>query len=201
MISGFDAYRIYESLKLHFFSKKYDAWEYKFETKVNTVSFEKRKEKSAFYVVGKKVDNIPELINYYTSFFVEKGKKVFIFDMLRDNTIYEKKKTEWKNINNIFIKDLDILKKENSGVPYYDSIDGRKPYVFDAYIEGKITLETLSLLDLLNSNKLTQEKWSNIQDTYLQSRLLFIYKYGVFLNDNNIINDTIDEIWEKGKIQ
>ena len=52
-MTGYEAFSLYESLKLHFTKESYDFFKYNGKTKVSVQSFENRKDKYHFYKIGR----------------------------------------------------------------------------------------------------------------------------------------------------
>ena len=71
IMEPYDAFRFYQSMKLHFESDSYDAIKYNYKTSVKPQSFWKRKDKYFFAKVGRKFDSAKELINYYAAHFIQ----------------------------------------------------------------------------------------------------------------------------------
>lgn len=90
----FEAYRYYQSLKLHFENESYNAPKYNYKTSAKPQTFWKRKDKYFFAKVGRMFDTPPELINYYAAHFVADNN--WVGDMLSDEQVYRdwQKRTE-----------------------------------------------------------------------------------------------------------
>ena len=52
-MTGYEAFTIYNALKLHFTNEKYDYFKYKAKSRVTIDSFERRKDKYYFYKLSR----------------------------------------------------------------------------------------------------------------------------------------------------
>ncbi len=64
MISGYEAFGLYQALKLHFTTDSYDYFKYAGKTNISVTTFENRKDKYHFYKLSRKYSNKEDLINF-----------------------------------------------------------------------------------------------------------------------------------------
>ena len=57
MITGYEAFGIYQALKLHFTTENFDYFKYNGKSKISVTSFENRKDKWFFYKLSRKFVN------------------------------------------------------------------------------------------------------------------------------------------------
>ena len=154
----FDAYRYYQSLKLHFESKTYDAAKYNFKTSANPKSFWKRNDKYHFAKVAKRFKDVPEMIGWYASHFINGTK--WIGEMLNAEDVYQSWLKRMQSIGYIFEQDLNHLSLQ------YESFDdmlkcksNSHPDIITAYLEEEISLETVVIINKLTGfmNKADKE--------------------------------------------
>lgn len=154
----FDAYRYYQSLKLHFESKTYDAAKYNFKTSANPKSFWKRNDKYHFAKVAKRFKDVPEMIGFYASHFINGTK--WIGEMLNAEEVYQSWLKRMQSISYIFEQDLNHLSVE---VESFDSLlrskDGEHPLIITYYLQEEISLETVVIINKLTGfmNKADKE--------------------------------------------
>lgn len=154
----FDAYRYYQSLKLHFESKTYDAAKYNFKTSANPKSFWKRNDKYHFAKVAKRFKDVPEMIGFYASHFINGTK--WIGEMLNAEEVYQSWLKRMQSISYIFEQDLNHLSIE---VESFDSLlrskDGEHPLIITYYLQEEISLETVVIINKLTGfmNKADKE--------------------------------------------
>ena len=154
----FDAYRYYQSLKLHFESKTYDAAKYNFKTSANPKSFWKRNDKYHFAKVAKRFKDVPEMIGFYASHFINGTK--WIGEMLNAEEVYQSWLKRMQSISYIFEQDMNHLSVE---IESFDSLlrskDGEHPLIITYYLQEEISLETVVIINKLTGfmNKADKE--------------------------------------------
>lgn len=148
--SGYAAFTLYNSLKLHFTSKSYDYFKYNGKTNVSTVTFLKRKDKYTFYKLSRKY-TIEELTNFYVANFLQGDK--WVGDMAKDGEeVYQKWQKTQQSLTYTFENDIMYLLADG-GSP--DSMLEVKPNGYPALMNfvqlGQVSLETLVILnDIMN---------------------------------------------------
>ena len=144
-IDPFEAFRYYQSLKLHFESDSYNAVKYNFKTSAKHSTFWKRKDKYFFAKRGKRFTKLPDLIEFYVSNFVNDTK--WIGEMI-DSDHYNNWSKTMQSISYSFEQDIYKLYDE---VKSFDDLFKGDPHplVVTKYLEGLISLETLVILDKL----------------------------------------------------
>ena len=146
IMEPYDAFRFYQSMKLHFESDSYDAIKYNYKTSVKPQSFWKRKDKYFFAKVGKKFNDARELINYYAAHFIQ--DKTWIGEMLEDEDIYKSYQKRMQSLGYTFENDMSTLSGLGSFDQVLDSKDGH-PKIITAYLGGDINIESVVILNQL----------------------------------------------------
>jgi len=146
IMEPYDAFRFYQSMKLHFESDSYDAIKYNYKTSVKPQSFWKRKDKYFFAKVGKKFNDARELINYYAAHFIQ--DKTWIGEMLEDEDIYKSYQKRMQSLGYTFENDMSTLSQLGSFDQVLDSTDGH-PKIITAYLGGDINIESVVILNQL----------------------------------------------------
>lgn len=80
-MNGYNAYQIYQSLKLHF-TTDYDAVKYNYKTAVKRDTFERRRDRYFFEKLSRRL-NKEKLIDYFTANLIQ-DPKVWVGDMKDD---------------------------------------------------------------------------------------------------------------------
>ena len=149
IMEPFDAFRFYQSVKLHFESDTYDAIKYNYKTSAKPQTFWKRKDKYFFAKVGRRFTTPIDLINYYVSHFIHDTK--WIGEMINDDDTYNKWLKKNQSMGYVFEQDLYKLKEINESFDkLLDSSDGH-PQIISAYMRDEISIETVVIV-----NRLTQ---------------------------------------------
>jgi hypothetical protein len=146
IMEPYDAFRFYQSMKLHFESDSYDAIKYNYKTSVKPQSFWKRKDKYFFAKVGKKFNDARELINYYAAHFIQ--DKTWIGEMLEDEDVYKSYQKRMQSLGYTFENDMSTLSQLGSFDQVLDSTDGH-PKIITAYLGGDINIESVVILNQL----------------------------------------------------
>lgn len=146
IMEPYDAFRFYQSMKLHFESDSYDAIKYNYKTSVKPQSFWKRKDKYFFAKVGKRFNDSRDLINYYTAYFIQ--DKTWIGEMVEDEEIYQSYQKRTQSLGYTFENDMLTLSNLGSFDQVLDSTNGH-PLVITAYLGGDINIESVVILNQL----------------------------------------------------
>jgi len=148
-VNGFEAYKTYLGLKLHFSEPSYDFSKYNGKVKASVASFNNRKDRLFFERLStQKKDN--EIIDFFVSNFtsLDDPSKLWIGDIIRDGN---KNYIEWqKRIQSLSYIFEQELKNVFEGKNFLDLIEikgNRHPQIFKEYLMKNISLESLVILD------------------------------------------------------
>ena len=146
MNNGYQAYQIYQSLKLHF-TTDYDAVKYNYKTSVKQSSFEQRRDRYFFEKLSRRF-NKEELIHYFTANLIE-NQKVWIGDM--SDEIYSAYVARYDKLTYMFDEDVKFL--YNKGYTFDQLCSTTEDCSTNPLLEAlrahEIRLETVVLLDIL----------------------------------------------------
>lgn len=146
IMEPFDAYRFYQSMKLHFESDSYDAIKYNYKTSAKQQAFWKRRDKYFFAKVGKKFDTASELVQYYAAHFVADNN--WIGDMVENEEVYQEWLKRNQSMGYMLEQDLYKVAAEGNFDQILDSSNGHPP-IITAYIRGDINIESVCVIDQL----------------------------------------------------
>ena len=146
IMEPYDAFRFYQSMKLHFESDSYDAIKYNYKTSVKPQSFWKRKDKYFFAKVGRKFNDTRELINYYAAHFIQ--DKTWIGEMIEDEDIYQAYQKRMQSLGYTFENDMCKLANIANLDQVLDSSDGH-PDIITSYLSGDINIESVVIMNQL----------------------------------------------------
>lgn len=160
-MDGFKAYKYYMAIKLHFTSKKYNVFETRGNVKGTRDAFNARNDRYIFEKLGQKYDD-REIIQFFVSNFAY-GNDTAIYG----NGEAEELHFEWQKrkqaITKTFIDDLtnvmnmcDVHKFTADGI--FKCKDGDLPVLTSMFLSGKITIETLRMIDDIEP---FVESWEN----------------------------------------
>lgn len=190
-MTGFEAYSLYNAIKLHFTTDSYDFFRYGGKTKSKLESFENRKDKYYFYKLSRKYPNKEEYVDFLVSNFAEK-EKLWVGDLLSDEA-YDNFSNKQK-----FIQSLSY-KFENDCHTIFDELDnpndaiktnGEYPKLLTKAFRKEINFESLCILNgILNFLPMWKEK---ITDTIrFPQYAKKIEKFSCFLPKDNVKYKTI----------
>jgi len=176
MYGGFEVFKTYLAIKLHFTSEKYDYFKYEGKINCKLDTFTKRNDRYFFHKLSKKY-NQDEIVDFFVANFIYDSKK-WIGNLLRndgnDNYINYKKVKE--SISYTFRTDCNAMYNDFNGrhLRFDDGFNvfgGQHPRVLQLLIQKKITFQTAIILDYFltfskNWDKKIQEKvvWKDISN-------------------------------------
>ena len=180
--TGFEAYRLWNALKLHFTSDSYDYFKYNGKTNVSKNTFVTNKSKYHFYKLSRKY-NMEELKDFYVANFIA-GKGDWVGELTQDG---DENYTKWQkriqsltyNFENDIIYLLDKYGIEREEIFRVDR--GNYPKLLEEVIHGKVMWETLIILN--NNVNFVETHWTpRIEDDIIwPTHHRLITKYTPFI--------------------
>jgi hypothetical protein len=197
IVTPFETYQHYLSLKNHFTNPKYDFFKYGAKTRASIASFNKRRDKYWFEKTSRKYSD-KEVVDFLVSNFVEadNASNLWIGEIINSG---ERTYAEWMRRQ----QSLTYLFKEQSSELFLetkleDALNCSKghPPVLKKFLSGKISIETLVIYDKIFlfgkkfDKKLLDPVWETVS--------LKMKKYNPFLNIDvfqfkKILREIIDE--------
>jgi hypothetical protein len=165
MITGYEAFGIFQALKLHFTSDSYDFFKYNGKSRVSVDAFENRKDKYHFYKLSRRLTNRDELIMFIVANFVQ-NENIWVGDLLTEEseTIYRQRQKVIQSLSYIFENDcrklFDNIDNPNE---FLKVTNGEYPVLMTKTLQRDIEIETLCIM-----NKILgfMPNWNNkIEDT------------------------------------
>lgn len=156
-MQAWDAYLIYNSVKLHFESDTYDAIKYSFKTSAKQKSFFQRKDKYFFAKLAKKYSDKSILVDFLVSNFASMDTDKCWAGNLVEQSADDNYKSYLKKIDTMsyFFKDqVDRLVQYSNGNKFsfddlFKSENGAHPRIVTLVMDKTIELETLVVLDIM----------------------------------------------------
>jgi hypothetical protein len=185
-MTGYEAFAIYQSLKLHFTQDSYDYFKYNGKTNISVNSFENRKDKYHFYKLARKISDKDELVFFMASNFVE-NENAWIGNLLQEDSeiVCRKHQKVLQSFSYIFENDCKLIFDSHLQNPNEVLMTtGDYPILLTMTLQKVIHIETLCVLNrLLNFFPM----WSkNIQDTIRWPKFQQkVIKYSAFLPTDN----------------
>ena len=192
MITGYEAFGLYNALKLHFTQESYDYFKYNGKTNVSLSSFENRKDKWHFTKLSRKFNNKDDLVFFIVSNLVN-NEKLWVGDLLNEESDvqYLKRKKVIQSFSYVFENDcIKIFSGSENPNDVLMVNGGEYPKLLTSYMRKEIEIETICTLNsILNFFPM----WiSKISDTIVwPSHKIKILKYNDFLNKDQTKNKII----------
>ena len=149
-MTPFDVYRSYIAMKLHFTSD-YDIVKERGKVSATYQAFEKRKDIKIITKLAEKF-NREQVMDFFVANFVSGDRYGGLFT-IESVELYKQWKDKVKNLFILFVRDLDIIvletEKKELKTPF--DIDGHYPLLIKLYVGGRINLETLTIINKIDS--------------------------------------------------
>ena len=139
-----DVYLMYCAMKAHFGKGDYDFVTYKGKTRIKRDTFYKRKDRSFFVKLSRKYKTEQEIQNYFVSNFI-KDKKGYIANFNDEN--YESWKLKRQGFFDLFEVEMKPLVEAFEDL--FTVTNGQHPKLMREFLGGRVSLETLIILDEL----------------------------------------------------
>jgi len=181
IVTPFETYQHYLSLKNHFTNPKYDFFKYGAKTRASVTSFNKRKDKYWFEKTSRKYSD-KEVVDFLVSNFTatDNPQNLWIGEIINSG---ERNYAEWmkrqQSLTYLFKEQSNELFSENELESVFDCSKGH-PTVLKKFLSGTISLETLVIYNkiFLFGNKFDKQ----LLDPVWETVSLKIKKYSPFLN-------------------
>ena len=185
-MNGFEVYKIYLAVKLHFTSKarSYDFHRHLGKTTARLETFTKRRDRYFFHKLSKSYNN-STIVDYFVSNFVT-NTNLWVGDIIGktgdDNYKQWSKKIE--ALHYYYEQDIDyILEQDYKFDDLFKSVNGQHPPILKMFLSKKINFETVLILDEILS--FTKQLNKNISEKVLWPKLYDrMIRYRAFLNYN-----------------
>ena len=195
-MNGFDVYKIYLAIKLHFTSKgqSYDFHKHNGRTTARLATFTKRRDRYFFHKLSKSY-NDKSIVDYFLSNFVS-NTNLWVGDIIGKSGDDHYK--EWsKKLEALFYyyeQDLEYMLEQNIEFDdIFTSKNGQHPPILKMFLSKRINFETFIILDDILSfskqlNKNISEKvlWPKLYDRMIRYKPFLRYnvtKYKKSLRD------------------
>lgn len=185
-MNGYDFYKMYNAIKLHFSTEKYNFFTFDGQIKLSVDSFERRKDKYIFHKLAK-LYREDEAVSFLVANFIAGNadwSRKLVWDEAK--TIY----TDWQRVtesmSESFKNDLDRILVEKTPKEFnslFEVKDGQSPRLLVNLLQKDVSIETIVILNnIFDFIRIWDKK---IEDDVIYPKYsLKIRKYGSFLNVN-----------------
>ena len=139
-----DVYLMYCAMKAHFGKGDYDFVTYRGKTRIKRDTFYKRKDRSFFVRLSRKYKTEQEIQNYFVANFI-KDKKGYIANFNNEN--YESWKLKRQGFFDLF--EVEMKPLVDAFEDLFTVTNGQHPKLMKEFLGGRVSLETLIILDEL----------------------------------------------------
>ena len=199
-MNGFEVYKIYLAIKLHFTSKNqsYDFHKHNGRTTARLETFTKRRDRYYFHRLSKSYDN-KSIVNYFLSNFVS-NTNLWVGDIIgkAGDEHYKQWSKKIESLHYYYEQDIDYIieRMTTKDIKFNDlfvSVNGQHPAIVKMFLAKKINFETLIILDdilrftkKLNKNIKEKVLWPKLFDRMKRYKPFLSYnitKYKISLRD------------------
>ena len=149
-MTGYEAFCLYTSLKLHFNSDSYDYFKYHGKVNTSIDAFENRKDKYHFYKLSRRFNNADQGRDFIVANLVY-DTNVWIGHLLTNeaDVEYRKRQKIIQSLTYTFTNEIALLMSHKSPNDLLMIQDGDYPELLTMLLHGKISLETVCILNQL----------------------------------------------------
>jgi hypothetical protein len=194
-VTDFEVYKSYLALKNHFTKENYDYHKYCGRSRASKESFYKRKDRYFFERLSRQKKD-EEIKAYFVANFVDCSdpERLWIGDIIREGEdVYIEWLKKSQSLFYLFKTETEIFMNKTNFNQLFECKTGTHPEIIKKYLQKGITIETLTILDMILNfvkdfdKKLTDPIWDFVS--------LRIRKYESFLNiDIEKYKSTLKEI-------
>jgi hypothetical protein len=151
MITGYEAFVLYQALKLHFTTDSYDYHKYGGKSKISVEAFENRKDKYFFYKLSRRFQGKDDLVNFMVANFVH-DDKCWVGTLLDQSAVdvYLARQKVLQSISYSFENDCEkIFDDVANPNEVIKSINGEYPTLLKMSFRNTINIESLCILNRL----------------------------------------------------
>jgi hypothetical protein len=164
-MTGYEAFCLYSSLKLHFSTPSYDFFKYNGKVSTSVEAFENRKDKWHFYKLSRRFNNVEQAQDFLVANFVA-DSNVWIGSLLHNEAdiTYRIRQKVIQSLTYSFTTDVTNLFRTVDGDhnEILKSYDGQYPYLLQRFLHEGMTLESMCILNsILNFLPIWDKKISD----------------------------------------
>jgi hypothetical protein len=184
-MNGFEVYKIYLAIKLHFTSKNqsYDFHKHNGRTTARLETFTKRRDRYFFHKLSKSY-NDSSIVNYFLSNFVS-NTNLWVGDIIgkTGDDHYKEWSKKIEALHYYYEQDIDyILERKIEFDDIFTSKNGQHPPILKMFLARRINFETFIILDdilsfskRLNKNIKETVLWPKLYDRMIRYKPFLIY--------------------------
>lgn len=156
-MTGYEAYKYYLALKLHFTTDKYDVFEQNGRVFCKKESFGKRNDKMLFERMAAKKPTPREFIDFCVANFAHYNLQM-MYDQSESETIHKSWVTNKEKLTYLFMQQCSAIERECQGKDPFKVVNGVPP-LMSMYLSGEVGIETMSILNTFEGYL---QKWGTL---------------------------------------
>jgi len=147
-MTGYEAFCLYSSLKLHFNLDSYDYFKYHGKVNVTIDAFENRKDKWHFYKLSRRFTNDEQGRDFIVANFIH-DSNVWVGNLLTEesNIQYRKRQKIIQSLTYIFTNEIESLMSHTKPNDLFMIQEGEYPELLIKLLHEEISLETICILN------------------------------------------------------
>ena len=197
IVTPFETYQHYLSLKNHFTNPKYDFFKYGAKTRASVASFNKRRDKYWFEKTSRKYSD-KEIVDFLVSNFVASTnpQNLWIGEIINSG---ERNYAEWmkrqQSLSYLYREQMQEFFSENKLEDAFNCSKGHPP-ILKKFLGGDVSIESLAICEKVFSFREKFDK--KLDDPVWETVSLKLKKYIPFLNIDmfrykKILRQIVDE--------
>ena len=197
IVTPFETYQHYLSLKNHFTNPKYDFFKYGAKTRASVTSFNKRRDKYLFEKTSRKYSD-KEVVDFLVSNFVASSnpQNLWIGEIINSG---ERTYAEWskrqQSLSYLYKEQMEVFFSENKLEDAFNCSKGHPP-ILKKFLGGDVSIESLSICEKIFCFREKFDK--KLDDPVWETVSLKLKKYIPFLNIDvfrykKILRQIVDE--------
>ena len=185
-MNGFEVYKVYLAIKLHFTSKNqsYDYHRHAGKTTARLATFTKRRDRYFFHKLSRTYSDT-NIADYFVSNFIA-NTNLWVGDIIgkSGDENYKSWSRRIESLHYYYEQDIDyILEQDYKFDDLFKSVNGQHPPILKMFLSKRINFETVLILDEILS--FTKQLNKNINEKVLWPKLYDrMIRYRAFLNYN-----------------
>ena len=149
MITGYEAFGLYQAIKLHFTTDSYDFFKYGGKSRISVDAFDNRKDKYYFHKLSRRLTNRDDLVMFLVANFIE-DDKCWVGNLLSEESesIYRQRQRVLQSMSYIFENDCrKIFDGVSNPNAILQSESGDYPELLKRALRNEIEIESLIIMN------------------------------------------------------
>jgi len=147
-MTGYEAFCLYSSLKLHFTQESYDYFKYGGKSRTSIDAFENKKDKWFYYKLSRRFSNDDQARDFLVANLVH-SPDVWIGHLLTDDSDvhYRARQKVIQSLSYTFTNEIVPLMSQENPNDWLMVQDGQYPLLLRMLLHGEVSIETVCILN------------------------------------------------------